>query len=430
MTTLVLGAGVSGLGAARLLRRLDRPFEVYDEHAAGILEGAPIASGPWDPAYLIGIDRVITSPGFPETSRPIHDALAEGIEVRSELDLAASFIEADLVAVTGTNGKTTTTELVDAMARHGGMASAAAGNIGTALSDLAATGTNLDVVAVEASSFQLRFAASLHPRVAVVLAVTADHLDWHGSAAAYRSAKARIVEHQEADDVVVYDADDPGATEIAEGAPARRVPISATAAPDDGHGRRGDSLVIGELAVPVGELAVTDAAYLTDLAAAGAAALAIGVDQTAIEATIRSFRPGAHRRRLVTVHGGVAWVDDSKATNPHAAGAAIAAYDAVVLIAGGRNKGLDLSPLVEAPNVRAVLAIGEASSELGSLAPHLVEEVGDLTAAVRRAAAIARPGDTVLLAPGCASFDQYPSYAARGDAFAAAVADVTQEETA
>lgn len=429
MTTLVLGAGVSGLGAARLLRRMERPFEVYDERATGALEGVPITTGPWDPAYLIGVDRVIASPGFGETSGPILDALAEGIEVRSELDLAASLIDADLVAVTGTNGKTTTTELVDAMARRGGLVSAAAGNIGTALSDLAGTGESLDVVAVEASSFQLRFAETLHPRVAVVLAVTADHLDWHGSVDAYRAAKARIVEHQGPDDVVVYDADDEGASAIVDRAVARRVPVSATAAGSDGVGRRGHRLSIGAVDVAIRDLAVSDAAYLTDLAAAGAAARAVGVDDAAIEATIRSFRPGAHRRRLVGVHAGVAWVDDSKATNPHAAGAAIDAYDSVVLIAGGRNKGLDLAPLVAAPHLRAVLAIGEAAPELAGLAPDLVEQVGDLPAAVRRAAEITRPGDTVLLAPGCASFDQFPSYAARGDAFAAAAAGVMEEET-
>lgn len=425
MTTLVLGAGVSGLGVAHLLRRLERPFEVYDERAAGEIAGVSVTTGPWDPAMLIGIDRVVASPGFAETSAPIVDALREGIPVQSELDLAASFVTAPVVAVTGTNGKTTTTELIDAMLRRSGLRSAAAGNIGTALSDLAEAHPDepLDVVVVEASSFQLRFTEVLHPAVAVVLGIDADHLDWHGSAEAYVAAKARLVERQEPADVVVHDADDPEASAIAAASAARPVPVSGSRRPEGGAGPEAGQLVVGPVSVPLADLAVSDAAYLTDLAAAGAAALEAGAGADGVEGALRAFRPGAHRREVVGRAGGITWVDDSKATNPHAALAAIAAFPRVVLVAGGRNKGLDLAPLVEAPTVTAVLAVGEAAAELVAVDPRRVEAVGDVASAVARAAEIARPGDTVLLAPGCASFDQFPSYAARGDAFAAAVAD-------
>ncbi len=430
MSTLVLGAGVSGLGVARMLHRLGRPFEVYDEHASGELDGVPIESGEWDPAYLIGIDRVIASPGFPETSQPILDALAQGISVRSELDLAASLLSATFVVVTGTNGKTTTTELIDAMLRRSGIASIAAGNIGTALSDLVDDGDAHDVVVIEASSFQLRFAETLVPDVAVVLNVEADHLDWHGSVDAYASAKARIVEHQGPEHLVIHNADDAVATSIAEASVARRIPVSGSSLPDTGAGRDGDHLVVGPLRVPIAGLQVTDAAYLLDLAAAGLAAIEVGASPESVEATIRAFHPGLHRRQTLLEIGGIRWVDDSKATNPHAAVAAIGGYPSVVLIAGGRNKGLDLAPIVALPQLRAVLAVGEAAPELVDLAGDLVVDVGSVRAAVERAAEIAVPGDTVLLAPGCASFDQFPSYAARGDAFAAAVADVVMGEEA
>ncbi len=431
MTTLVLGAGVSGLGVARLLHRLDRPFEVYDERATGELVGVPITSGPWDPAYLIGIDQVVTSPGFAETSDPIRHAIAEGIEVRSELDLAASFVAGRVVAVTGTNGKTTTTELIHAMCRQSGLVADAAGNIGTALSDLAEPGAERDVAVVEASSFQLRFAETFHPDVAVVLGIDADHLDWHGDVEAYVAAKARITEHQGRDDVIVHAADDDRAAAIAAGSAARPVPVSGRRRPAGGHGPEGGRLHIGPVAVPVADLAVADEAYLVDLAAAGAAALAVGATPEGVETVVRRFHPGPHRRAVVATADGITWVDDSKATNPHAAAASIAAFDRVVLVAGGRNKGLDLAPIVGAGHLVAVLAVGEAAGELEALAPDLVTDVGTVPAAVARAAEIARPGDTVLLAPGCASFDQFPSYAARGDAFAAAVAEhVGQREEA
>lgn len=430
MSTLVLGAGVSGLGVARMLHRLGRPFEVYDEHASGELDGVEIESGEWDPAYLIGIDRVVASPGFPETSQPILDALAQGIPVRSELDLAASLLTATFVAVTGTNGKTTTTELIDAMLRRSGVNSIAAGNIGTALSDLVDAGDAHDVVVIEASSFQLRFAETLAPDVAVVLNVEADHLDWHGSVEAYASAKARIVEHQGPEHLVIHNADDENATAIAEASAGRRIGVSGSSLPEGGAGRDGDELVVGPIRIPLDALQVTDAAYLLDLAAAGVAAMEAGATPEGVEATIRAFHPGRHRRQTVLEVGGIRWVDDSKATNPHAAVAAIAGYPNVVLIAGGRNKGLDLTPIVAMPQLRTVLAIGEAAGDFVALDGALVTDVGTVRSAVERAAEIAVPGDTVLLAPGCASFDQFPSYAARGDAFAAAVVDVVVGEEA
>lgn len=420
-TTLVLGAGVSGRAVARLLAASGTGFTIHDERVVGIVEGTEVRTGPWDDALLAGITEVVASPGIPEWAPPIRAALERGIPVRSELDLAAERITGTVAAVTGTNGKTTTTELIEAMLRAGGRSALAAGNIGLALSEVAVAPTQPDTVVVEASSFQLRFADRFRPDVAVLLNIAPDHLDWHRTPEAYRDAKARLVEHQRPADTVVYNADDPLVAGIVATAVARPVPISGTRLPDGGWGVDGDLLVVGDARVPLGDLHVADAAYRTDLVAAGAAADALGVGAAAIESVWRGFRPGEHRRSVVGVFDGVTWVNDSKATNPHAAVAAIAAHPSVILIAGGRNKGLDLAPVLAVAGLRHVFAIGEAAAELVTLAPHLVTDVGDIDEAVRRSAELAVPGDTVLLAPACASFDQFDSYGDRGDQFTAAV---------
>ena len=187
----------------------------------------------------------------------------------------------------------------------------------------------------------------------------------------------------------------------------------------------GGNLVTGGLRLPVAELAVRDPSYLTDLLIAAEAARIWGADDAAVEATIRSFRPGPHRRRMVGELDGVRFVDDSKATNPHAALASIRSFESVVLIAGGLNKGLDLSPLTSASPVRAVVSIGQASPELVEAgSPGRVTPVDSLEEAVREAFRLARPQDVVLLAPGCASFDQFDSYQARGEQFSRLVSDL------
>ena len=420
-TTLVLGAGVSGRGAADLLTRLGRRFRVYDEHAEGEVDGVPIEAGPWDPRFLEGVVEVVTSPGFAEAAPPIRDALERGLVVRSEVDFAAGFLRAPIVAVTGTNGKTTTTELILDMLVRSGLDAVAVGNIGTAASDIAVGDAIPDAVVLEVSSFQLRFSDTLHPAVAVVLNVAPDHLDWHGTFDAYLAAKARITARQTDDDLLVHDADDPGASRVAAASAARTVGVSGRRRPPGGWGPQDGRLQVAGVSVALDDLAVSDAAYLVDLTAAAVAALAVGATPIAVEASWRAFSPGAHRRTVVGRRGGVAYVDDSKATNPHAAVASIAAYSSVVLIAGGRNKGLDLAPILEVATLRRVIAIGEAARELSALAPGLVEEVAGLSEAVRRAADVAEAGDTVLLAPGCASFDQFRSYGHRGDVFAEAV---------
>jgi UDP-N-acetylmuramoylalanine--D-glutamate ligase len=420
MKVLVLGAAVSGCAAARLGRSLGYGVAVYDRSQAALKElGAEqfaVHSGDWDATLLRNVALVVTSPGIPEHAPPVRDTLAAGIPLWSELEFAARQLQAPYAAVTGTNGKTTVAALTGKMLAAAGLRSAVAGNIGEALSDIATE--PWDAVAVEASSFQLRFIDSFHPRAAAIMNVAPDHLDWHGSVAAYAAAKARIFENQEPGDVLVYDGDDPGARDLVAAAPIRPIPVSGRRLPEGGYGPVGDRLVLPGQSVARPDL---DGAYLSDVVAAAVLAHTLGAGEDAIATAIAGFRPGLHRRTMVGTWDGVAWVDDSKATNPHAAEAAAGAYPAVVLIAGGRNKGLDLMPLAMAPSVRHIVAIGEAAADLEAAAPQRTTRAGSMEEAVAIADEIAVAGDTVLLAPGCASFDMFESYAARGEAFARSV---------
>jgi UDP-N-acetylmuramoylalanine--D-glutamate ligase len=218
----------------------------------------------------------------------------------------------------------------------------------------------------------------------------------------------------------VFDADDPGAQRAVASSRARRFPVSGARRPPGGAGPEGNRLWLGEVAVDLEGVPSADPIFLVDAAAAGSAALEVGANPAGIAAALRDFRPPSHRREVVGVWDGVTWVDDSKATNPHAAVAAIRAYRSVVLIAGGRNKGLDVASISAEPRLRHVIGIGEAGPDMVAAASSGTLVAG-LEEAVDLADRLARPGDTVLLAPGCASFDMFRSYAHRGEVFAAVV---------
>lgn len=420
MTTLVLGAAVSGTAAAKLALRLGHRVTVYDARHEALTEverlGCGVAAGPWRDELLDGVTLVVASPGIPEHAEPVQRTLAAGLTVRSEMDFAAGHLDAPYVAVTGTNGKTTVVEAATHMLEAAGRNAVSAGNIGTALSDV--VGEPCDIVVVEASSFQLRFSPAFHPSAAAVTNLAPDHLDWHGSLEAYRRAKAMIFANMTEDEALAFDADDLGAIDLVTSASARHVPVSGTRVTAAGYGFTGDRLVVdGE------EMEIPDVgpAYVTDLALAAALARAAGAGLDGIRHVVAHFIPGPHRRTVVGTWGDVTWIDDSKATNPHAAAASARAYQSVVLIAGGRNKGLDLTPIASAPSVRHVVGIGEAAAEFaGLVAPERFTHAASMADAVAVAASIAVPGEVVLLAPGCASFDMFDSYAHRGDAFAAA----------
>ena len=364
--------------------------------------GVEVVLGAEDAALVDGMDVLVKSPGVPGESPLVTRARARGVPVWSEVELGARLLPNPLVGVTGTNGKTTTTELLGAIFRAAGRPADVAGNVGRPLTALDGEVGDESWVVCELSSFQLEDVHELRPSVAVLLNLEPDHLDRHGTFAAYRAAKLRVFANQGEGDVAV----------VPRG--FGRVPGSARRVEFD----RADPLPA--------EPALRGAHNRENAAAATAAARAAGIADDAIAEALRAFSGVAHRLELVREVGGVAYVNDSKATNVAAARRALAAYadTPVHLILGGSLKGESFEPLAEAigPNVRRVYLIGEAAGVLEAvLAAVGVPSEGsrDLETAVREATRLARPGEVVLLSPACASFDQFRDFEERGDRFRA-----------
>jgi UDP-N-acetylmuramoylalanine--D-glutamate ligase len=429
---LVLGLGMSGEAAVRHLVGLGADVTAVDEaddaalrERAGDLEGARVVLGDAaaGPDTAATVDLVVASPGVPEHAPSLEAARGAGVPVWSEIELAFRLANAPILGITGTNGKTTTTGMLAASLAEAGVRAAAAGNIGFPLVDAAVEGH--EVIVAELSSFQLRHVVSFRTPVGVLLNVADDHLDWHGTFEAYVAAKARLFERQTTEDFAIHHADDESAR-AAGGSGGTLVPFTVGAPSAGGAGVRD-----GKIVVPQGDVIFTAALRargvpaLANAVAAAAAAAAFGAPLEPIARALAEFKPLPHRMELVAQIGGVSYVNDSKATNPHAVLAALDGSERVVLIAGGRNKGLDLSTLTAAAgSLRAVVAIGAAGPEIadaftGAGVP--AERAGSMDEAVARAAAIATSGDTVLLSPGCASFDMFADYKARGESFRAAV---------
>ncbi len=397
------------------------------------------------PEVLDGAGLVVTSPGWRPDAPLLVAAAAAGIEVVGEVELAWRIVHADRPApapwlvVTGTNGKTTTVRMLAAILSAAGRSTVATGNVGLPLLDAVLTGH--DVLAVELSSFQLHWSSSLRPHTAVVLNVAPDHVDWHGTFDAYAHAKARVYA---AGTHAVHNVDDAWSSRLAAACPQRTgftlgspregelgvvedllVDRAFTGAGDVA----GEATLLGTLA----DVTVPGAHNVANALAAASLARSYGVPAEAVATGLRSFAPDPHRNARVAAPGDVAFVDDSKATNPHAAAASLAAYPSVVWIAGGLLKGAEVDDLVRdaAARLRAVVLLGtDRQPFLDALARHAahvpVQEVsrldtGAMSEAVTRARALARPGDTVLLAPAAASMDCFRDYRQRGELFAAAV---------
>jgi UDP-N-acetylmuramoylalanine--D-glutamate ligase len=426
---LVIGLGVAGASAARRLTQRgwsvvvgeDRPSDATRARADGLEVVEAPAS--WDD-LVASADVVVPSPGVPVGHPGIQRALATGTRVWTEFELAARWSDVPMVAITGTNGKTTVTTLIESMLRASGLRTVAAGNTDIPLVD--AIEEDVDVLVVEASSFRLEFTETFRPHVAVWLNLAEDHLDWHPTMDAYAAAKARIWAAQGSDDVAIVNAEDPIVMAHATTAPG----IVETFGLGSGDWRVDG----GDLVGPRGRVVGVDELWrslphdCTNALAAAAAALHSGATEDGVRAALREFRGLPHRLVLVGDHGGVRYYDDSKATDPHATVAALRSFDSAVLIAGGRNKGLDLSVLAhEVDHVRGVVAIGDAAPEVAAAFDGLVpvRTAGSMDAAVIAATALASPGDAVVLSPGCASFDWYRNYGERGDDFARAVKELT-----
>jgi UDP-N-acetylmuramoylalanine--D-glutamate ligase len=443
---VVIGLGVCGRGVVRAL--VDRGCAVLvvddatdperrrraSEDAAEL--GAELVVTPdadeW-PRLLGGVDALLPSPGVPDHHAALAAAEASGVPVHSELDLARSWDDRTVVAVTGTNGKTTVTSLVTAMLRASGIAAVEAGNSEAPLVS-AIDDPDAELFVVEASSFQLGRTHDLRPLVATWLNFAPDHLDAHRDLASYEVAKARIWADVEPGGLLVANAEDPVVlSRIPEALPdgVRVERFGLDPRPD--HGPAPDWTMHGDHLVGPGDIDLGPADTLwrqlpVDLAnafAAAATARGAGATVDGIVGALATFGGLPHRVALVAEADGVRWYDDSKATTPQATAAGLAGFDRAVLIAGGRNKGLDLSPLADGiDHIRSVVAIGEATDEVAAVfaGRRPVVRAASMAEAVARAGEAARSGDAVLLSPACASFDWYRNYGERGDDFARLVA--------
>ena len=436
---LVVGLGKSGLAAIRLLARAGAHVianDAKDEAALGETArearalAHEVALGGHAVELFTSVDRIVLSPGVP-SNEALREAQKRGIPIASEIELASWFVSAPIVGITGTNGKSTVTTLVGEMCKRTGRPTFVGGNLGTPLVDVVGTDAARPggLVVVELSSFQLEQVDKLRCRVATLLNVTDDHLDRYDSFAAYAAAKGRVFAGQLGDDAAVAPADDELCLSLARAGRARLHTFGLERG--EVHARRGvltDD--ISGLAMPVDALQIRGAHNVSNACAAALTARLAGVAPADIEAVLRSFGGLSHRMVLVRELGGVAWFDDSKATNVGAAVAALDGLDArfgrAVLIAGGVDKGGSYAPLRErlARRGRAVVLIGAAAPLIRDALAGLALPLEDATSmddAVRRAKSLARQGDAVLLAPACASFDMFRSYAHRGDEFQRAV---------
>ena len=463
---VVAGMGVSGFAAADNLTHLGATVTALDESLAGdrtekatLLQilGSTVRLGPGATATLPDdVDLVVTSPGWAPSAPLLAQATARGIPVWGEVELAWRLRDpanpAPWLAVTGTNGKTTTVQMLEAILRAQGLRTVACGNVGLPIVEVVMDPQPYDVLAVELSSFQLHYTSSMAAQSAVVLNVAEDHLDWYAGPGdpmtGYAADKGRIYHGNQR--ACVYNVADPVTeqlvreADVAEGARAIGFTLGTPAVGmlglvDEVLADRAfveDRQTTAAELCTLGELASNAPHFVSNALAAAALARSHDVTPVAVRAGLRSFRPDGHRIAEVAVVDGVTWVDDSKATNPHAALASLQAYEHVVWVAGGLAKGARFEDLVAAvrDRLRGVVLLGRDAAVIReALSRHAPDvPVFELPASetdpqrsmdrvVSEASALARAGDTVLLAPGCASMDMFANYGARGDAFAEAV---------
>jgi len=433
---LVVGLARTGQSAARFLAARgarvrvseQRPETALTAEAADLRAlGVEVECGGHRDESFLRADLIVPSPGVPLTLPALQRARGKGIEIISELELAWRFLRGTVVAVTGSNGKTTTVTLLGRIFAEAGRHTQVGGNIGTPLISLVDASTDQTVNVVEVSSFQLEAITSFRPRVAALLNITPDHLDRHASMSDYVAAKARLFGYQRNDDFAIFNADDRFCAELAPEVRAQRFWFSRQRRLDVGTYVENDWLCyrngpVQERLLPRDEVRLKGQHNLENILAAACAARALEVPAERIRAAVAAFEGVEHRLEFVAEVDGVRYFNDSKATNVDAALKAVAAFDGnLIVILGGKDKGGDFSVLREPLHQRArrVLAIGAARDKIaaqlaGSVPLDVVETLPE---AVGRAATLAAPGDTVLLAPACASFDQFENYEHRGRVF-------------
>lgn len=432
---LVVGLGRSGVASALFLKARGAQVTVSDaksedqlreEIPALLDEGITVETGGHGERTFHNQDLIVISPGVPIDAQPITQARALGQPVIGEIELASRFLQGDIVAITGSNGKTTTTTLVGEILSKSGLKTLVGGNIGTPAISLVAQATSDTVIVLEVSSFQLETIVNFHPKVAVVLNVTPDHLDRHRTFQAYVDAKARVFENQSAAEFAVLNADDATCVELAERTRAqvfwfsrkREVQHGAFVQNEQIHFR---SVSSGQQIMPVAEIPLKGLHNLENVLAAICAGALMGCDAEKIRSAILQFKAVEHRLEYVATVRGVEYYNDSKATNVDATIKALESFPANIhLILGGKDKGSDYAVLNDllCKRVKRVYTIGAAAAKIESqIKGAEIIASGTLEVAVKRAAASAVPGDIVLLAPACASFDQFQNYEHRGRVF-------------
>jgi UDP-N-acetylmuramoylalanine--D-glutamate ligase len=459
---LVVGLGKSGLAAARFLKARGARVTVSDARPATLIaelselldEGFMVEAGSHGLLTFRRQDLIVVSPGVPQSTPELKTVRAMGAHIIGELELGAQFLQGDVVAITGSNGKTTTTTLVGKIFTDAGVPTLVGGNIGRPVTEMVAESIELSrqlqqeadpsaspqddkssvVNVIEVSSFQLETVEEFHPRIAAVLNLTPDHLDRHGSFEVYAAAKARIFENQVAGDALVLNADDPAVQAFAAKAKGEVFWFSATKAVRRGTFVRDGVVVwvekeggVTEPILPVSEIPLQGAHNVENVLAAVCMARLATVPAESIRATVKGFAAVEHRLEFVRDVAGVGYYNDSKATNVDATMKAVAAFDGGIhLILGGKDKDSDyttLAPLLR-ERVKTVITVGSAAQKIEHQLTGVVkiERAETLQRAVALASEISVAGDTVLLAPACASFDQFENYEHRGRVFKELVA--------
>jgi UDP-N-acetylmuramoylalanine--D-glutamate ligase len=435
---LVVGIARSGVAVAKFL--LDKGTRVVltdkksreelTEALRDIPEGAAeIVAGEYPEFSLADYDFLVVSPGVPLSIPPIQRAFQLGIPVLSELELAYRFSGSPIVAITGTNGKTTTTTLIGEILKHAGKRVCVGGNIGLPLAlEVEKYGSD-DVIVAEVSSFQLECIEKFKPKVSLILNITPDHLDRHGTMENYTAAKARVFENQDSTDFTIFNYDDPGVAELSSKTKGKVIFFSRKHKFEEGvFADNGQIVVIisgkREVVCSTKEVFIKGAHNLENAMAATAAGYVLGVPAKVIGRALRDFQGVAHRLEQVAEINGVRFVNDSKGTNPDASIKALEAYDEpIVLLAGGRNKGSDFTEFAAKvkEKVRALVILGECRQEIKEAVEktgfdNIIEAVS-FDDAVFKAANNALPGEIVLLSPACASWDMFNNFEDRGDRF-------------
>ena len=427
---LVVGLGKSGTAAAALLRAQGASVVGADDANVafdGLVPGGPLEVRKVTPAALRGVDLVVASPGVPLSLPIFSEARSRGLQILGEVELAARFIDEPILGITGTNGKSTTTALCGHILATAGLRVFVGGNLGNALSNRVVQGGKLDATVCELSSYQLEGITSLRCSTATVLNVTPDHLDRYPSLDAYAAAKARIFENQRQGDSAVINVADARVAALPTNPGVRRRTFDPRGPSDaDGAWPVKSKIRVGAALLNLTAPTLRGVHNVENALAACLLARHLGIGAEALQKGLDTYPGLPHRLEPVRVFDGVEWINDSKATNVDSVEKSLSAFESeVILILGGRGKGAPYAPLREPirAKVKALLTIGEEAetiaAELSGTAP--LTACGDLVAAVAKARELARSGDTVLLSPACASYDQFKNFEDRGDQFKALV---------